>query len=144
LQRNSLSVRHYPFEIVLLSLFALIAILTVSGHAQKVSASLGGTVKGPNQAVIPGGTVRITNTGTSPTITTQTSAAGLFEFPDLAPGPYTITADAPGFERLVRTGLVLEVDQSAALDLTLTVGASTQTVEVSGAAPLCSPHRMQR
>jgi hypothetical protein len=138
LPRNSLSLRNYRFAIFLFPLFALIAILAASGHAQKVSASLGGTVKDPNQAVVPGAIVRITNTGTSQTITTQTSAAGLFEFPDLAPGPYTITADAPGFERLVRTGLVLEVDQSAAVDLTLTVGASTQTVEVSGAAPLLS------
>jgi hypothetical protein len=87
-------------------------------------------------AMISGATVQITNTDTGQTITTTTSADGLFQFPNLAPGPYSITIEAKGFERLVRSGLVFQVDQAASLDFIMAVGSSSQTVQVSGAEPL--------
>lgn len=117
-------------------LAALLIASNLPAGAQRVNASLGGTVRAPNQSVISGATVQITNTGTGQTITTQTNSDGLFEFPSLAPGQYSMTVDAKGFERLIRNGIVLQVDQSANLNLVLVIGASTQTVEVSGAAPL--------
>ena len=117
-------------------LATLIALCILPGNAQRIAASLGGTVRDPNQAVISGATVRITNTDTGQTTRTQTNADGLFEFPDLAPGPYTVAVDAQGFERFIHSGLILQVDQSAVLNFTLVVGAAKQTVEVSGAEPL--------
>jgi hypothetical protein len=54
----------------------------------------------------------------------------------LSAGSYKVTADAPGFRTLVQSGVVLQVNQQAKLDLTLSVGQATETVQVMAAAPL--------
>jgi hypothetical protein len=105
-------------------------------NAQRITASLGGTVRDSSAAVIPGAMVSITNTGTQVTVKAQTNGGGLFAFPNLPPGPYSVTVDAPGFKHLERSGLVLNVDQNAQLDLVLDVGSTTETVRVNSAEPL--------
>lgn len=115
---------------------AIIVLCIFRADAQRVNASLGGAVRDQNQAPIPGATVQVTNADTGQSTTSQTNSDDLFEFPSLPPGQYSVTVDAKGFERLVRNSLVLDVDQSAALNFTLVMGASTQVVEVSGAEPL--------
>ncbi len=105
-------------------------------HAQRITASLEGTTRDSSNAIIPNAIVTIVNTGTQVTEKVQTNSDGQFDVPNLPPGPYNVTVDAAGFKRLVRSGLVLEVDQTAHLDLTLEVGSATQSVEVSSAEPL--------
>jgi hypothetical protein len=105
-------------------------------NAQRITASLGGTIRDSSAAVIPNATVSITNTGTRVTSKIQTNSAGLFVVSNLPPGPYSITVDAPGFKQLVRSGLVLNVDQNAQLDLVLDIGSTTETVRVDSAEPL--------
>ena len=104
--------------------------------AQRITASLGGTIRDSSAAVIPGAMVSITNTGTQVTVKAQTNDAGRFDVSNLPPGPYTVTVDAQGFKRLVRSGLVLQVDQTAQLDLVVEVGSTTETVQVNSAEPL--------
>ena len=111
-------------------------LLCLPAHAQTITASLGGAVRDPSGAAVPNAKVRLVNTATGVETGVETATDGSFLAPSLPPGPYSLAAEAPGFKRAQRTGIVLEVNQSARLDLTLEVGAVTETVEVSASALL--------
>ncbi|OFW36409.1 MAG: hypothetical protein A3J28_07105 [Acidobacteria bacterium RIFCSPLOWO2_12_FULL_60_22] len=104
--------------------------------AQVNTATISGTVRDQSGAVLPGANVVIQNqdTGISRTVTTNT--AGRYSAAALGLGNYQVTAQVQGFQSQARSGVVLTVGREAVVDFTLTVGAVTQTVEVSGEAPL--------
>ena len=66
----------------------------------------------------------------------KTNNAGLFEADFLIPGHYSITADAAGFKKLLRTGLVLEISGRIQVDLRMEVGSVSESVTVTGATPV--------
>jgi len=141
LRRNFLKFRPFsPFlpnkAWTLLTLAALLFTAPFLSTAQRITATLGGTVRDTSAAAIPNATVSVTNVGTRVTAKVPTNGEGLFNVPNLPPGPYTVNVDAPGFKHLVRTGLVLQVDQTLQLDLVLDVGSTAETVKVSSAEPL--------
>jgi hypothetical protein len=87
-------------------------------------------------AVVPNATVTITNTGTGVVARTlQTGPAGIYVAEALPVGTYQVAVEASGFQRAVRPGIVLNVADRLGIDFTLQVGATTQIVEVTGAAP---------
>jgi len=102
--------------------------------AQVTTASISGTVKDSTGAVQPGAQVVILNTDTGVARTVQSDPAGRYLASLLALGNYRITATQQGFQTEVRSGIVLTVGQDAVVDLTLSAGAVTQTVEVTGEA----------
>ncbi len=102
-----------------------------TGHAQVTSARLSGQIVDSSGAAIPRAHVKATGTATGLTQETTADAVGTYSFPSLPPGPYTLTVDAQGFQQSVNTGIVLTVGQSAALNITLAVGAATQSTTVN-------------
>lgn len=123
-------------DCTVLSVLMLLLVCLPLARCQRITASLNGTVKDTNGAVIPNASVSAINTGTNVVSHAQTNGEGVFEINNLNPGPYNVTVSASGFKQLVHTGLVLNVDQTANLDLALEVGATTETVEVTSAEPL--------
>jgi len=95
-----------------------------------------GEIKDPSGAVTPNVSVTVTNTATNVARSTVTNNSGVYSFPDLVPGTYQVRVTAPGFDTVVKTGIELQVQQTARVDFELRVGQSTQTVEVSGMAAL--------
>lgn len=89
------------------------------------TATIAGTVKDPGGSVIPTAAVVIHNTDTGIDRTIQTNAAGAFTAAFLPPGPYEVDISKTGFAKLVRSGLVLQVGQTMALDLALQVQSTT-------------------
>src|SRR5262249_6239053 len=67
---------------------------------------------------------------------TTTNEVGLYTFPSLVPGMYSVKVEASGFQPMQRNNIELQVQQTARVDFTLVVGATSQTVEVSGAVAL--------
>ncbi len=112
--------------------------LTVgSVHGQLVTASLEGIVQDPTGAVVPSAKVQVINTSTDVKINSATNAEGRFFLPSLQPGgPYTVVVEASGFKKEQRTGITLEVNQSARVNIQLQVGAASEVVRVTGDAPL--------
>jgi hypothetical protein len=104
--------------------------------AQNFTASLTGQVTDAAGASVPGALIAVTNTGTNRTFTAQTDTAGRYLVLNLPPGNYALRAEAPGFKRLERGGITLQVDQAARIDLALETGAVNETVQVTAEAPL--------
>jgi hypothetical protein len=123
----------------LLKTFGLIAVmllLSPLGFAQATTAELSGAVQDASGAVIAGAQVTATNIATNITHGTVSGKNGDYVITQLPPGDYKLTVEAPGFSKLEQTGLSLQVNQQARLDLTLKIGKQSETVEVSTRAPL--------
>jgi len=103
--------------------------------AQAVGATLTGTVTDQSGGVVPNASVAILNTATGEIRTISTNADGIYSAPNLVPGTYTATVTAPGFSKLVQSGIVLSVGATQTLNLSMQVGQSSQTVEVTAEAP---------
>jgi hypothetical protein len=118
-----------------LSLMGLIALLiSVPAFAQRVTATIRGTVTDESGAVIPGASVTVKGEETGYTRTTTTNAAGLYTFAELPVGTYTVQVDLTGFKSAVTTGIVLNVAAVRAVDAKLTTGAMAEQVTVEASA----------
>lgn len=112
-----------------IALFVFACAFTAS--AQFDSGQISGFVRDASQAVITSATVTATNQGNRDQRNTTTNANGYYVFPNLPVGTYTVTAENPGFKRSVETGIVLNAASKVNVDLTLTVGAVSESVEVT-------------
>jgi hypothetical protein len=113
----------------------LLALFAASAFSQTFG-EITGAVRDPSGAVIAGANITITNVATNVTRTTASNEAGVYSLPSLPPGTYTLKADKEGFKTVSRTGIELQVQQSARLDVELPIGAVTESVEVSAQAAL--------
>jgi len=104
--------------------------------AQTSLARLRGIVADPSKAVIPTAEVIVVNEETGVSTRTQCNEAGSYVFPALPPGSYRLSASAGGFKTYQRKGIVLETADSVDLDIILEIGAISDTVTVTDAAPL--------
>jgi hypothetical protein len=111
------------------------AFLALQTFASPVG-SVGGTVKDASGALIPAVKLTLTNTGTNAVQTVTTNPQGEFQFLDLPPANYTLVVEASGFKKVSMTSVVVQVDQITHLELTLEVGAVTESVQVEAVAPL--------
>ena len=103
---------------------------------QVFTAGLSGVVLDPNGAVVPGATVSLRNNATGDSREGAADSEGRYNFAQLSPGLYQLSATAPGFKKFVNSGLELQASQSAAFNITLSVGDVSQSVEVSASAAL--------
>lgn len=106
---------------------------------QTTFGSVVGTVSDPTGAVVPGVQVTLTNIGTNTKAATTTNADGIYEFVNVQPGDYRIDARKSGFKGFSRSPVVVQTQQSYRINVTMQIGAVTQTVQVTGATPLLQP-----
>ena len=104
-------------------------------HAQ-LTAQLTGTVRDPSGAVVPGVDVTLINEGTGIKWEAKTNQVGTYTVPLLQPGNYRMEVKAQGFKAISRSGIRLDVAQTARLYFALEVGATTDSVVVTDDAPL--------
>jgi outer membrane receptor protein involved in Fe transport len=116
------------------ALILLACVVPLPGLAQQATASLNGTVRDSSGAVVPDAHIVLTNLETNILQTAVTSSAGSYSVVNIAPGEYQIEVTKTGFASAKESHIALGVNQTATLDFTLTVGKTTQTVEVSGLA----------
>ncbi len=109
----------------------------VSLHAQTaVDGAIGGNVLDSTGAVVSGATVTTTNIGTNAKQTTVSDASGYFRILHLQPGSYNVAIAAPGFAPYRSMNVTVQVGSLTDVQARLTVGAESQSIEVTGAAPL--------
>ena len=118
----------------LLLAFILLAVATGGLYGQTFG-EIAGEVKDSTGASVPGANVTLTNLGTNATRAGVTNDSGLFDFPSLAPGLYSVRVERQGFRPVVQSNVQLQVQQTARVDFTMQVGEVGQTIEVNSTAP---------
>jgi hypothetical protein len=119
----------------LLSVWAFAGMLTPA-WCQDVTAGIVGTISDPSGAPIKGGAVTATDTDRGTVWTAITSDSGSYSLLRLPVGTYTVKVTVPGFQSAQQSSVTLVLNQTARIDVQLKVGKVSETVEVSGAAPI--------
>ncbi len=112
----------------------LLVFACMQTRAQFTQGSIIGSVKDSAGAVIPRATVTLTNTDEGAIRATRSNAVGDYRFVDVKQGHYSLTIEAPGFQKWSASGITLSVRQELSLDASLAVGAVQQVVQVNGDA----------
>lgn len=110
----------------------LVMFAGIAAFAQAGRGSISGTVTDPSGAIVPGSQVVLLNKATGAKQETVTSAAGLYSFISLNPGVYQVKASHSGFASVAKDKITVNVDQVTEVNISLQVGAATETVNVSG------------
>ncbi len=124
----------HRYLMTLLMLLAIAGFVCQSALAQEATASINGVVKDPTGAAIANAQIELTNVNTSVVRATATNTDGIYVFPNVAPGTYTMRASASGFSTVAQPETTLEVNQTATFDFHLQVGTAQSTVTVNATA----------
>ena len=119
-----------------LKLCISVFVFSALAFAQITTGTISGTVTDSTGAVVPGVNVTLKSVEKGITRTVRTDEGGRYRAPELALGSYEISAEASGFETVVRSGITLTVGREAVVDFTLQVGTITDKITVTGEAPL--------
>jgi hypothetical protein len=121
---------------VLPFLCAAIALTGVvrSTHAQALYGSIVGTVTDVSGAAVPGATVTVVQTETNQTRTATTTQAGVYNFPTLPAGTYTVSVQLAGFQPVTRRNVAVAISDVVRIDARLQVDAIAEAVDVSAQA----------
>src|SRR5439155_18134273 len=111
-------------------------LMASAGWAQVRRGTITGIVTDPSGAVVPGVTITITNIATGVANAVASNSSGLYTVPLLPAGTYALDAEKAGFKRYEQAGILVQVGETTRLDITLSIGSPTQSVEVTGQAPL--------
>ena len=128
---------------VFVSLFCglLLALLPARSAAQAVYGSIGGTVKDPSGAVLPGATITITSLSRKTTDSIVSNESGLYVKERLLPGEYSVQAELSGFKMAIVPRVVVGVDAQTPVEFVLEVGQLTEQVTVTGGSTLLTTDR---
>lgn len=117
-------------------LLLVVSLLACSTAAwpQTSTGTIIGTVTDGSGAVVANANVTVTNAGTSSKLEVTTNAEGDYTAPLLPPGDYAVAVSAPGFKAFSQTGIRVQIQQQARVDVALQVGAVSESVQVKGDA----------
>ncbi|MCU1330251.1 MAG: TonB-dependent receptor, partial [Bryobacterales bacterium] len=115
------------------TLLALALSLPVSGQT---FGDISGAARDTTGASIPAAQITLVNIDTNATRSVASNEDGLFSFPALPPGTYTLKAEKTGFKTVTHPGILLQVQQSARVDVEMPVGQVSESVEVTATAAL--------
>ena len=128
-------VNRYWYLGLLAMLLSVAGLVPLVASAQQATANVNGVVKDPNGAAIANAQIELTNVSTGVVRKTSTTTEGIYNFPSVVPGVYSMQTSAPGFATVSQPPVTLQVGQTATFDFQLSVGATTSTVTVTAAAP---------
>lgn len=125
---------------------AVIAFFTLApshSYAQEVTASISGTVTDPSGAPVDNAKVTAKDLDRGTTYSTTSNGSGIYNLPRMNVGRYEVRVESPGFQTAVRSDILLQLNQAAKVDIALTLGNVSESVEVTGAAPLLQTEATQ-
>jgi len=117
-------------------LVAIISSLLAAPVWAQTQGEITGQVTDSSGALVVGARVTVTNENTNVSRELTTNEAGIYSFPSLLPGVYTLEVALKGFQTAVRRGIELQVQQVARIDFQLRLGQLSDVIEVVGGAPL--------
>jgi hypothetical protein len=130
-----LEARSFRFAAFVLAVLSVLALASLNMFGQATSGSLVGTVFDASGAAVAGADVEVTNVATNVVARAKTNGTGEYRADNLLPGTYRVSVRAQGFKAFAQTTDV-QLNKTGTINVTLTPGAATETVEVSGAPPI--------
>jgi hypothetical protein len=127
--------RRIYFPVVML-FFTFILFPSKFAGSQAARGTISGEVRDPSAAVIPDAKITLTEIRTNQEYSAKTDESGFYAIINLAPGSYTLAAQAKDFKRFVQEGIQLATGESIRVDPTLMVGSPSENVTVTSDAPL--------
>src|SRR5580704_18408259 len=119
-----------------LSLFFAIVLFAGAAVGQSPNGTISGLVLDPSGRTIAGADILIANDATGLRYSGATNGEGIYAVPNLSPGNYRIQVSKVGFKTIIKPDIILKVQDALAINFTLPVGATSETVTVEGGAPL--------
>lgn len=117
----------------------LVFLLILTGayaYSQSSRGSITGQVTDPRGAALPNAAVIVTNTDNGAVVRVVTTSEGFYTAPGLLPGAYRVAVDAPGFKKFERTGVLIQTQQNATINIRLEIGTASEVVTVTTTPPL--------
>jgi len=111
-------------------------LLISTGVCAQTGGEITGTVTDQTGASVVGASITVTNIDTSAARSITSNESGVYDVPALPPGNYSIRVQATGFQNVERKDVVIQVAQVARLDFEMHVGNVSDTIEVTGGAPV--------
>ncbi len=124
-----------------LSLTISLCVLATGAAWAQATAQISGVVRDQQGGVLPGADVTATQTDTGVKRSAMTDVEGLYTLPNLPVGPYRIDVTLQGFKAFSQTGIVLQVNASPVINVSLSIGELAETVSVQGESPLVDTSR---
>src|SRR5258708_18498211 len=134
IQSNARTSRSAAWTLPALVILVLLAPALTLG--QEVTAAITGRIMDPSGAALPSATVTAKDVDRGTVVKTQTNSEGAYNFSRLPIGKYEVRVEASGFQTAVHSPFALELNQTAKVDFTMTIGQVSQQLEVTSAAPL--------
>jgi outer membrane receptor protein involved in Fe transport len=128
---------------VLFTVFLLLLAVATPAFGQRLDGTIRGTVLDPSGAAVPDAKITVTNVDTGTVQKTTTSSVGAYTFPNLLIGPYSVTVEAPKYQTYKRTNVQVMAAQIIEVDAKLTIGSSTEIVEVAAGADVVQTESSQ-
>ncbi|MGH9852547.1 MAG: TonB-dependent receptor domain-containing protein [Blastocatellia bacterium] len=116
--------------------FLLLFTIVLPLGAQTPSGEISGVVTDQTEAIVAGVRITLTNTATNAVREVQTNDSGLYAFPALSPGVYTLKAEKAGFRAVERKNIEVLVGSANRIDISLQIGELSNIVEIAGGAPV--------
>jgi len=120
---------------------ALVLGSVAPAYAQAVTGTLLGNITDQGGLAMPGVTVTITETRTNISLASTTNEAGFYRFPSLKDGTYKVVAELSGFKKVLRDGIIVEVNTTIRVDLKMEVGTLEESITVVGQSPVLQTDR---
>lgn len=120
------------------ALICLTAVNVAPLAAQDARGTVLGRVSDESGSVVPGAEVRITNENTGVAAAAKANESGNFVLPYLIPGTYSLSVEMTGFKKWIRPGIQVRINDTVEVNVDLTVGSVTESIEVTSTTPLLS------
>ncbi|MBM3725853.1 MAG: TonB-dependent receptor [Acidobacteria bacterium] len=117
-----------------LTLFLVLGAAGLFG--QSSTGSITGLVTDSSRAAVAGASLKLANQGTGVVVSRESNESGEYTFPLLVSGSYRLSVEKTGFQTHQQTGIVVELGRVLRIDIALQLGAVSETVNVTGSAPL--------
>lgn len=121
------------------SVFVLVVVLalsTITMAQSTTTGAVGGVVTNPNKEVVPGAAISVRSMDTNKEDSATSDDSGRFKVANLRPGRYSVTVNSSGFSQLTQENVVVEVGRETSLEIGLSVGQVTGSVDVTAEAPV--------
>jgi Carboxypeptidase regulatory-like domain len=114
----------------------IILLLATIAHAQVDTGSISGAVKDASGAIVQDASITVVNPSSGSTVTANTNKEGLYTVVNLRAGNYNVSATAPGFQTITKSGIDVRLQDRIAVDFELQIGETSTSVEVQTTGPL--------